>query len=334
MENEIAELKMKINIYEQSEKFKVVSEKESIFSYLAGRDERYSHLEAYIEEYNKKFENNEDLTEINKTLQETVNSIHNRHGSKGVIRRQCTSYLFKKILTKIVPSHVRYLCSSWINENGYFQKIRGRKLAKSNNPIKERGKFGDFLEKAKDPDSHIWKEVSWMGLNEEQIRTLKKCKTPVMKIRDKICKEMHKMLEIRKKLMTLSHEMEGCFDVVANIMSPLQQARFLLYIDKVKNKKELSIFELWGVKKNGFKITKRVKKDMQALPIIKWEYDMIVAKKKTSEEVKEETCKDIKEEIEEKDPLQTRAREDSLQSNEIEWSLDSGVPESDTEEIE
>mmetsp|Transcript_9059 Transcript_9059/g.8625 ORF Transcript_9059/g.8625 Transcript_9059/m.8625 type:complete len:109 (+) Transcript_9059:1052-1378(+) len=108
-----------------------------------------------------------------------------------------------------------------------------------------------------------------MGLNEEQIRTLKKCKTPVMKIRDKICKEMHKMLEIRKKLMTLSHEMEGCFDVVANIMSPLQQARFLLYIDKVKNKKELSIFELWGVKKNGFKITKRVKKDMQALPIIK-----------------------------------------------------------------
>lgn len=77
------------------------------------------------------------------------------------------------------------------------------------------------------------------------------------------------MLEIRKKLMTLSYEMEGCFDVVANIMTPLQQARFLLYIDKVKNKKELSIFELWGVKKNGFKITKRVKKDMQALPIIK-----------------------------------------------------------------
>lgn len=90
----------------------MVSEKESIFSYLAGRDERYSHLEAHIDQYNEKFAKKEDLTEINKTLQDTVNSIHNRHGSKGVIRRQCTSYLFKKILTKIVPSHVRYLCSS------------------------------------------------------------------------------------------------------------------------------------------------------------------------------------------------------------------------------
>lgn len=46
---------------------------------------------------------------------------------------------------------------------------------------------------------------------------------------------------------------------------------------------------------------------------------MIVAKKKPSEEVKEETSRNAEEIIEEKDPLQTRAREDSLQSNEIEW---------------
>lgn len=46
-----------------------------------------------------------------------------------------------KVLEKIVPSHMRYLTYSCIKENGYFQKIRGRKLAKSNNPVKERGKF-------------------------------------------------------------------------------------------------------------------------------------------------------------------------------------------------
>ena len=71
-------------------------------------------------------------------------------------------------------------------------------MAKSNKPIKERGKFWDFIEKAKDPEAHIWKEISYLGLNEEQIRNVKKCKTPLMKIREKICKEMQKMMEIRK----------------------------------------------------------------------------------------------------------------------------------------
>ena len=89
----------------------------------------------------RKQQNNEEVEEISKAIQETIKDIQIRHSSKGGIRRQCTSYLFKKVLEKIVPSHVRYLVYSCIKENGYFQKIRGRKLAKSNKPIKERGKF-------------------------------------------------------------------------------------------------------------------------------------------------------------------------------------------------
>ena len=76
--------------------------------------------------------------------------------------------------------------------------------------------------------------------------------------------------------MTLSHEMEGTFDKAAHVWTPIQQAKFLLYTDKVKNRKELSIFELWGVKKNGFKITKRVTKDMKNFPIMKCNYDMVL----------------------------------------------------------
>jgi hypothetical protein len=98
-----------------------------------------------------------------------------------------------------------------MNENGYFQKIRGRKLAKVNNPVKERGKFYDFIEKTKDPKNHIWKEYTQIGLNEEQIRSIKKTKAPVMKIKDKISKEMRRLLETRKKIMRLSQEMEAIF---------------------------------------------------------------------------------------------------------------------------
>lgn len=118
-----------------------MSEKDSIFSYLAGRDERYSQLHHLVEEYENKQADGEDLEEIKKKLDEVIDTIQIRHGSHGVVRKQTISYLFKKILEKLVPSHVRYLVYSCLSENGYFQKIRGRKLAKAQNPVKERGKF-------------------------------------------------------------------------------------------------------------------------------------------------------------------------------------------------
>lgn len=43
-----------MQIYEQNEKFKVVSEKESIFSYLAGRDDRYDALDKLVDQYDEK----------------------------------------------------------------------------------------------------------------------------------------------------------------------------------------------------------------------------------------------------------------------------------------
>jgi hypothetical protein len=171
------------------------------------------------------------------------------------------------------------LVYSCLKENGYFQKIRGRKLAKAQNPVKERGKFIDFLEKQTKPEEHIWKEVSEIGLSEEQIRSLKKAKAPVLKLRDKMCKEMNKFIEIKKRIMKLSKEIESTFDKNGAKTFPIQRARFLLYIDRVKSKKELSVFELWGIKKSGYKITKILKKNLEDYPIIKRDYDVLLKKK-------------------------------------------------------
>jgi len=59
-------------VYEQNDKFKMVSQKESIFSYLAGRDERYEKLQELIEDYEQKQEKGESLDEIKKNLDETI----------------------------------------------------------------------------------------------------------------------------------------------------------------------------------------------------------------------------------------------------------------------
>jgi cobalamin biosynthesis Mg chelatase CobN len=79
---------------------------------LAGRDVRYDKLEHLVDQYDKKMADQEDLSQINKELQETVNEINLRHGATGIIRRQTSSYLFKKVIEKVVPSHVRYLIYS------------------------------------------------------------------------------------------------------------------------------------------------------------------------------------------------------------------------------
>ena len=215
----------------------MVSEKESIFSYLAGRDQQYNILQQQVDQYESAKNSGGNLEEIKRKMDETIDLIQIRHGSNGVIRKQTISYLFKKIIEKFVPSHIRYLTYSWLQENGYFQKIRGRKLAKSNNPIKSRGKFGNFIEKSADPEGYIWKEaINEISLNEEQIRTLKKAKAPVLKLREKISKEMQRILMIKKNIMKLSKELEKTFDKLGVKTYPIQRAKFLLYVDKVKHK--------------------------------------------------------------------------------------------------
>lgn len=190
------------------------------------------------------------------------------------------------------------------------------------------GKFGDFIEKAANPEGHIWKEISEIGLNEEQIRNVKKNKAPVLKLREKICKEMGKFLEIKKKIIKLSKEIESTFDKTGAKIYPIQRAKFLLYVDKVKSKKELSVFELWGVKKNGFKITKTFKKNLENFPTIKREHDMILKKKLPIDSVikseDEEIIKIYNEEKEREtkylqDGSRPRLSQDSLESKEYEW---------------
>ena len=48
----------------------MVTEKESIFSYLAGRDERYNTLESLINKFELAKQNGENIEDVNKELDE------------------------------------------------------------------------------------------------------------------------------------------------------------------------------------------------------------------------------------------------------------------------
>ena len=74
---------------------------------------------------------------------------------------------------------------------------------------------------------------------------------------------------------------------------PIQRAKFLLYIDKVKNKKELSVFGLWGVKRNKYKITKQYTKNDVNFPLIQKDYSDFGLKKIKEEIPPSSKCKNI-----------------------------------------
>lgn len=79
---------------------------------------------------------------------------------------------------------------------------------------------------------------------------------------------MQKFCELKKKILKMSKELEHVIDINSTKTLPIQRAKFLLYVDKVKNRKELSVFELWGIKRNQYKITKHYKKDSVYFPLL------------------------------------------------------------------
>jgi hypothetical protein len=167
LENEVHSLKRKLELYEQGEKLNALSQKESILQYLTGKYDEYDNLDKLIDEYDESNQNDEELCKC-------INTIKIRQGSHGFVRKQTVNYLLKKVIEKMVPGHVKYIVASCVNENGYFEKARGRKLAKNLDAKTQRGKYVDYAQKCQDPDGHIWKEVIYaIGMNSDEIKQLK-----------------------------------------------------------------------------------------------------------------------------------------------------------------
>ncbi|CAI2363097.1 unnamed protein product [Moneuplotes crassus] len=250
LENEVHCLKRKLQFYEQHEKLEALSQKESILQYLTGKYDEYDNLDAIIENHEK---SPIKESEINKC----INTIKIRQSSQGFVRKQTVNYLLKKVIEKIVPGHVKYIVASCANENGYFEKARGRKLAKNLEAKTQRGKYVDYAQKCQDPENHVWKEVIYaMGLNSDEIKLLKKQRAKILKFKDKFSNNLSKFLKIKKEMFKISAEIEKILDDVGTNVKPIQIARFLQYVDKIKHRKEMDVFHLWGVKSNKFRVRK------------------------------------------------------------------------------
>ena len=241
-------LKRKLRFYEQNEKLNALSQKENILQYLTGKYDEYDNLDNLLKKYDTGESKDEEICKC-------LNTIKIRNGGQGFVRKQTVNYLLKKVIEKIVPGHVKYIVASCANENGYFEKARGRKLAKKIDSKTQRGKYVDYAQKCQDPESHIWKEIIYtIGLNSDEIKLLKKQRAKILKYKEKFSNNLSKFLKIKKEMFNISAELEKILDDVGKNVKPIQLARFLKYVDKIKHRKEIDVFHLWGVKSNKFRV--------------------------------------------------------------------------------
>ena len=77
---------------------------------------------------------------------------------------------------------------------------------------------------------------------------LKKQRSKILKCKDRFSSQLQKFLKIKKEFFKISRDLEQNIDEVGRKVAPIQRARFLKYVDKIKHRKELNLFELWGVK--------------------------------------------------------------------------------------
>ena len=72
-----------------------------------------------------------------------------------------------------------------------------------------------------------------------------------MKAKDKMVNQVKKLLKVRSEFFAIGKEVEQDFDILASILTPIQRAKFILFVDSVWSHSDLSVFELWDIKKSG-----------------------------------------------------------------------------------
>ena len=63
--------------------------------------------------------------------------------------------------------------------------------------------------------------------------------------------QVKKLLKVRSEFFSIAKEVEYDFDMLASILTPVQRAKFILFVDSVRNHHDLSVYELWDIKKSG-----------------------------------------------------------------------------------
>jgi len=200
--------------------------------YLTGLNQGKQQL---FDKLEKMMASKADESEINLL----IDSLRLRLGATGKERVNAINYYFKQIYDILIPVHMKYLL--WIASEGK-DLFSGKSTTLIGNMPPNLNIGHDY----KNDTTDYWNlMVTHVSLTDNQ-------KNHILRYRKKLVTEKTKfegfltsLNETRKQILKQANSIQNVIDDFRNILSPNQVAKFLLLLDKERNRKEFSAEKLW-----------------------------------------------------------------------------------------
>ncbi|KAL4467063.1 hypothetical protein ABPG74_010660 [Tetrahymena malaccensis] len=189
--------------------------------FIFGRQQLYEKIE-------KAIQSQAEENEINLML----DSLRFRLGAAGKERITAVNYFFKQILDICVPTHYRYLL--WSSQEALDM----------------------FNEEGSDADQRApWRQelMNTISLSEQQKKQMQKFKKRFTSEKQKLDELIEGLNQMKKQIQTKTQNVENIIDDMRNVFTPIQNAKFLVFLEKNKYRREISNIALWDAfkKENG-----------------------------------------------------------------------------------
>lgn len=169
-----------------------------------------------------------------------IDSLRFRLGASGKERTSAINFFFKQIIDLNVPVHMKYLL--WTAAEGKDLFSNKDTTLINNVPSHLIGK-NDLQNET----TEYWPEIlSQLNLTEQQKKQILKYKKRLIGERQKFETLVSNLNALRKGLIKEASSLQDIIDEFRNVLTPVQTGKFLLILDKERNRKEFSSEKLWN----------------------------------------------------------------------------------------
>ena len=238
LQAQVDELKRQMEVYKEKEKMVYLNQIDSVDTLLQGRQILIKQLESSV--------TNEEFSSINSILA----AIREKSGSFGSERKNIVNDLFRRIIEVQVPSLVKYLFWSAENNKGIFNNKFLEEAIKEGSQRKKKYSKYQIEEMRLSEQIDEWDEINYeLNLSVDQYMILKREQDFVTGQKKKFNNLFDQLLQIKNKLNQENAYLDQTLERMRQVLNPEQQARMLVIFEKMKDRKEVSIFNLWNIKK-------------------------------------------------------------------------------------
>jgi len=169
-----------------------------------------------------------------------IDSLRFRLGASGKERTSAINFFFKQIIDLNVPVHMKYLL---------WTAAEGKDLFSTKDTTGINSVANNSAEKheLQNETTEYWQDIlTRVNPTEHQKKAITKYKKRLIAQRQKFETLVSGLNTIRKSLIKEAGSLQDIIDEFRNVLTPVQTGKFLIILDKERNRKEFSSEKLWS----------------------------------------------------------------------------------------